>query len=104
VLDPAAAFQVVAPRMVNQNPSHELRRNGEEVGAVSPPHPFVVDQPEVSLVDQGRGLQTVVRAFPVQVVSRESAQFVVYDRRQLIEGVLIPIAPGSEQYADVTLG
>jgi hypothetical protein len=56
VLDPTAALQVVAPRMVHQNPSHELRRNGKEVGAVSPPHPFVVDQPEVSFVDQSRRL------------------------------------------------
>ena len=56
VLDAAPAFQVVAPRMVNQNPPHELRRNGEEVGAVLPAHALVVHQPQVSFVDQGRGL------------------------------------------------
>ena len=64
VLDAATAFQVVAPCVVNQNPSHELRRNGEEVGAVLPAHALVVHQPQVSFVDQGSGLQTVAGSVP----------------------------------------
>ena len=103
VLDAATAFQVVAPRVVNQNPSHELCRHGEEVGPVLPAHALVIHEPQVSFVDQGGGLQTVAGALPPQVVPGEPAQFVIDDWRQLIEGVLIPVAPGAEQGAHVTL-
>src|SRR5580704_683074 len=104
VLDAAPAFQVVAPRVINQNSSHELRRHGEEMGAVLPAHALVIHQPQVSLVDQGSGLQTVASAFRPQVVPGEPAQFVIHDRCQLIEGILISVAPGAEQYAHVTVG
>jgi site-specific DNA recombinase len=63
-----------------------------------------LSRPRVSLVDQGSGLQTVASAFPPQVVPGEPAQFVIHDRCQLIEGILISVAPGAEQYAHVTVG
>src|SRR5438445_6999457 len=56
VLDAAPTFQIVAPCVVNQNPPHQLRRNGKKVGAILPAHALVIHQPQVSFVDQGGGL------------------------------------------------
>ena len=79
MLDPAAALQVMTPRVIHQNPSHQLGRNGEEVGAVLPSHVLVVHQSQVSFVDQSGRLQAVTTALPAHVVGRQPAQFVVHD-------------------------
>jgi hypothetical protein len=49
------------PGVVDQDPAHHRRGDGEEVLAVLPSDLILVDQPQVSLVHQGRGLERVVR-------------------------------------------
>jgi hypothetical protein len=64
----AAAFQVMATRVTDQNAPHQLSGNLEEMGAILPFHALVVDQAHVSLVDQG-GLQAMTGAFSFHVPS-----------------------------------
>jgi hypothetical protein len=42
---------------------------------VLPLHPPYIDQPKVSFVHQGRGLNRVVRTLMVKVLSRDLVQF-----------------------------
>jgi hypothetical protein len=37
----ASSFQVVPPGVFHQNPSHQLRRNREEMGAIMPLQAFI---------------------------------------------------------------
>jgi hypothetical protein len=76
------------------------RRDGEEVRAIVPVHPLDVDHPQVDLVDEGCRTQRVVRPFTVQVVTRPPAQLVVDERRQPIEGRLVPAAPRVQEGGD----
>jgi hypothetical protein len=59
----AAASLALPPRArgVDENPSHQSRRHGEAVCAILPAGPLDVDEVEVGLVNEGRGLQRVRR-------------------------------------------
>ena len=56
-----------------------------------------VDQPQVRLVDERRGLQGVADAFPSQITSGDSLQLGVDERQQLVERGLVAATPGVEQ-------
>jgi hypothetical protein len=45
--------------MLHEDPAHGLCGDGQKVGPVLPLHLLVVDQPEVSLVDQGGCLKGI---------------------------------------------
>ena len=92
-----AALDVVAPRMVDEDAAHRLRRHRKEMGAVLPLHALVVDQPHVGFVDQRRRLQAVAGALALHVVVRQAVELVVDDRRQPGERALVPVAPRAEQ-------
>jgi hypothetical protein len=63
-----------------------------------------VDQSQVGLVDQRRGLQRdatlLAPAFLSHVALRQPAQFFMYQGDQLIEGRTVAIAPGDEPLSD----
>ncbi len=65
--------------------------------SVLPAHATGVHQPQVSLVDQRRGLQGVVGALLAHVSMRQPVQLPVDDRDQLVESRLFSIAPSQEQ-------
>jgi hypothetical protein len=56
------------------------------VGAVLPPHIARINQAQVSLIHQSRGLQRVAGMFPAHVAMRQPAKFLVNQRDQLVEG------------------
>ena len=100
----ASAFQIAAPRVVHQNAAHQLRRNGEKMGAVLPLHAVVVHQPQVGFVDQGRGLQAVAGALARHVAVRQAVKLLIDDRRQPFERIPVSLAPGAQQQAYVGRG
>ena len=56
---------LLSPGSLDKNPPHRLRRGGKEVAAIVP-QPLAVglavaDQPQISFVDQRRGLQRLSR-------------------------------------------
>src|SRR6476660_2669907 len=79
--------------MVDQDPSHHFRGEAEELRAVLPVNVFLIDQPEVSLVDQGGRLQRVIGKLLTQAINRDSPQFLVNERQHLVERGLVAIAP-----------
>ena len=63
----ADARSLMGARMVDQDSSHHLCRDAEEVCPVLPWHPFLADQPQIHFVHQGSGLQRVVSPFIAKV-------------------------------------
>jgi hypothetical protein len=55
-----------------------------------------INQPQVSLVDESRGLQCVSRAFVAQVAPRDEPQLGIDEWNQSLERCLIAIAPGKQ--------
>ena len=69
----APSFGGVAfPRVIHQQPSHELPRDPHELRAVLPVRPVLSRQPQKGLVDQRRGLQGVVLPFIAHVAPRQA--------------------------------
>src|ERR1700722_6643472 len=71
------------------------------MGAVLPLHALIVDQANVSLIDQGRRLERVAWAFALQIAVSQAVEFVVNDGGQPFECALVSVAPGAQQRAYV---
>jgi hypothetical protein len=95
---PSASPRVlVAAGVIHEQVAHDARRDREEVCAVLPFEVLLVDEAQVSFVDERRRLQGVARGLPAQVAPGDAAQFVVDHRQQLVECALITLTPSHEQ-------
>jgi hypothetical protein len=65
---------------IDEDPSHGLSGGGEEVAAAL--ELLIADQSEVGLVDQGSGLQGVIRSLLRHACGREFPQLVVNKRQE----------------------
>src|SRR5215510_10388155 len=79
--------------------THGLRRYGEEVRTILPLNIFLIYQPQVCFVDERGGLQRMARALTIHMALRHPPQFLINQRHQLVEGILISASPGAEQLA-----
>ena len=93
----------VSSGVIDQDASHDLRRDREEVRAIGPLHVFLIDETNVSFVYERGGLKSVAFSLPAHVAAGEPVQFVVDQRIQLVESGLVPIAPFGEQFSDLML-
>jgi hypothetical protein len=82
--------------MVDEDASHHLCGYAEELRTVLPVHRLLIDQTQVSFVDERRRLQSVIGPFAAEIVLREPAQLVVHDWHELVESSPIAFAPGYE--------
>src|SRR5262249_44804020 len=89
---------LMATGVIHQNAAHLLRRDGEKMHAVLQIMALLVDQFEVSFVNQSGRLQGMIGTLPAQITSGQLAQFVINQRHQLIESLLITTAPLKEQF------
>jgi hypothetical protein len=76
--------------VVDEDAAHDLRGDGEELRAVLPGDVLPVNQPQVSLVDERRGLQGLGVALVLEVRGGQPPQLVV-DQFEQLRGRL-PIA------------
>ena len=65
---------VPAPRMVHEDAAHHFGGDGQEVRAVLPIDPILVDQPQVGFVNERGRLQGVVAPLPTQIACRARPQ------------------------------
>ena len=86
---------------LHQNPSHQLGRDGKEMGAVLPINLTGIDQSKISLIDEGTGLQDVAGSLPGHVVVSQLVQLIVDEGDELLEGFGVPAAPGPKQLGNV---
>src|SRR5215207_6612199 len=99
---PAAALgAVTVARVVEQDASHDLRGDGEEVRAVLPVHALLVDEPEVRLVDERRRLERVPRVLAPHEVARDAVQLSLDEREEAFERRPVAVAPCDEQPRDL---
>ncbi len=90
----AASFCGLPPsRMVHQDAPHQLARQGKEVGAILPMHMSLINQSQVSFVDQSRSLQGVTTILPPHVMVSKPVQFFINEVRQLVERSLVSTTP-----------
>jgi hypothetical protein len=85
---------IVRHRVIDEDAAHHLRCNGQEVGAVLPFHGIPFEQPQIGFVDQSRRLERVAHLLSAQIQPSQAAQFLLDERRQLLQRLGITPAPG----------
>jgi hypothetical protein len=90
-----------SPRALDKDATDEMCGDPEEMRAILPPHMSLIDQLQVGVVNECRGLERVARPLPAKVMVSETAKFTIHCVKQLVSRVPIPIAPGHEQTGDV---
>ena len=69
------------------------------MGSILPLHALVIHQTQVGFVHQGAGLERMARALALHIIVRQAAELLINDGRQVVECVLVSIAPRAEQPA-----
>src|SRR5688572_15879589 len=78
-------------RVVNQDAAHHLRSHAEEMCAVLPGHLSLINQTQVSLMDQGRGLQCVIGAFASEIITCQTAEFAIDEWNKSSTAFCLPL-------------
>jgi hypothetical protein len=80
----SALLAPMAPRVVDEGPSHGLGGHRLEVGLPLPVHAALIDEPEKRLVHERGGLERVVRPPAPQVGVGQIAQLLVDQGEELV--------------------
>src|SRR5678815_4423809 len=80
----AALLVLMSSRVIHKNAAHYPCRDREEVGAILPVDPSDIDQANVSLVKERRGLQCVIGTLVGHITVGESVQVRVQHLEQLV--------------------
>jgi hypothetical protein len=91
---------MVRPRRIGENPAHQPGRQREEVNAILPFYVADSYQTDERLVHERCRLQRMARPFPAHVTTGDPTELPVHERRQSLEGSLVPISPRLKQLGD----
>jgi hypothetical protein len=83
--------------VIDQDPPHELRGESDELRTALPGNVPLIDQPQVSLMNQGRTLQGVICPLGAQLPVGKPAELAINERHQLAERTLVAGGPVDEQ-------
>jgi hypothetical protein len=102
---PTGPFVCVAPPgMVNQDATHHLGRQREEVRPILPGGVALANQPQIGLIDERGGLKDVARRFMAKSGGCPTAQFLVDHCHQLVARPEVPAAPSVQQTGHIAVG
>ena len=87
-------------RVIHEDAAHDASRHRKEVCTVAPRDILRVDQPEIGLVDEDRGLEAVTRALSRHAALRDLVEFPVDERNQSLEGTLVAPPPFEKEPGD----
>jgi hypothetical protein len=84
-------------RLVEQDLTHHLRRQGQEMRAVLHLNPADVHQPQISLMDERRGGERAPALFRMHQLSSDAPQLLIYPRCKNIERRAVTFRPFPQQ-------
>jgi len=93
---PATLLIMPCPSMVHQNPPHQAGSHGQEMRPILPRNLVGINQPDVGLVDERRGLKTMAGSLPCEASSGDQVEFPVNAGNQLREGGIVALPPSQE--------
>jgi hypothetical protein len=82
--------------VVNQNPTHQRRRQSEELSPVFPTDVLLIDESQVRLMNEHGRFQREKMRLPSQQVFGQTTQFAVDHRHESIKRSLIALAPAEK--------
>src|SRR5205823_500472 len=87
--------------VIDQDATHRFGGGGEEMRTVVPLSIFMARELEPDFMDERGGLKCLTRCFLSHLVRREPAQFLIYQRKQLVGGTGICVVDGFEKSGKV---
>ena len=84
-------------RMVHQDLTHQSCSYTEEMRPALPVRVVLINQPHIRLMDDRRGLQSVVLAFLPQAARGKLAELLIHQRRKVLKGLLVSLRPLGQQ-------
>src|SRR5262249_59843137 len=101
----AASFLVpLRTGEIDENPPHQLSGQSKELGTTAQMEPTTVDEPQVRLVHQSRGLESMLRPFTSHIMASQPAEMIVHDGRELTKRVCVAAFPRQQQLLNVWCG
>jgi len=95
---PASSLgSIASPGVAYQNVTDHLSRNSEEMVPILPLNPLLINQLQISFVNEGGALQGMARAFSAKLARGQLAEFAVHQGRQLVERLPVPVSPFQQQ-------
>lgn len=88
-------------RTIDEDAPPHLCGNSEELVAILPCDPVLLDQPQIRFVDQGRRLERVAGTLAPQVHRRATLKVAVDERQEPIARIEVPPAPCLQQRAQI---
>ena len=92
-----ALYCVPPPRMVHEDAAHHFGGHREEVRAVLPTRPILIDEPEVGFVNERGRLEGVVAPLPAQIGCRAPPQVLVNQLEEIVARLHVATPPGAQQ-------
>jgi hypothetical protein len=85
---------------MDQDPTHQVGRDGKEVGAVLPRDLPRIDQLQESFVDERGRLQDMPAFLAKYVMVSQPVEFLLHEGRELIEGGPVSVTPSVQELGD----
>jgi hypothetical protein len=89
--------------MIDEHTTNNLRGGSEEVSAVLPIDSLLIDQMNVNVIDEGRGLKRVAGTLSSHVPPGDSPKLFINHRHKPIECGSVPMIPRQQEFCDVAL-
>src|SRR5688572_10020244 len=83
--------------MIEQDPSHQFGRDGEEMRAVIPAYSVLIHESKIGLMDKGRGLDRPSATLASHVAIGHAPQLSVDEGHQSVAGGRVALAPGEQK-------
>jgi len=95
---------LMMPGVIDENPSHHLRRHSQELCAVLPDDLMLACQSKVRLVDECSRLQSVAWPLATEIARRAAVQIVIHHSEELFSGFRATLAPRPKQVGHAIRG
>jgi hypothetical protein len=82
-----------APFIVHEDPTHELRGDAQEVGAILDRKSFLPREAQIDFVDQSGSLKRVIGPLLAKVMASDAAEFAIDERKNTIERIAVKGSP-----------
>ena len=83
-------------RVINENPSHHARTDGEKMGAIGEYYRPGINEPHERFIHERGGLERVIGAFASHVTARHLVKLAMNERHQLMKGLIITFSPSNQ--------
>jgi hypothetical protein len=88
---------VLRPRDINKDTTHEPRGHRQEVRAILPLDILSVDQSQIGLIHQGRGLKAVAGPLSLHAPPGDAVQLLLHQRNEPLQRGLVAPSPCQEK-------